>query len=55
MKDKKEDDCFLYESVNQKTILLMKTNGVKKVYMQLLDFDLKRWKGSNSLIEGNLY
>lgn len=50
MKDKQEEDCFLYESVNHKTILLIKNKTAKKAYLQLAGLD---WKKSNSLIEGN--
>ena len=50
MKGKQEEDCFLYESVNHKTILLIKNKTAKKAYLQLSGLD---WKKSNSLIEGN--
>ncbi len=50
MKERQEEDCFLYETVNKKTILLIKTKQVKKVYMQLLDFSLEEWKQPNSII-----
>ena len=51
MKDKKEEeDCFLYETVNQKTILLIKAKSVKKAYLQLLDVPIAHWNKSNSII-----
>lgn len=52
MKDRKGEDCFLYETVNQKTIMLIKTNSVKKAYLQFVDFS--QWGGSKSIIEGKM-
>ena len=51
MKGKPEEDCFLYETVNQKTILLIKKKTAKKAYLQLSGLD---WKRSSSLIEGSV-
>lgn len=51
MKDKKGEDCFLYETVNQKTVFLIKANSVKKAFLQLVDFSQC---GSKSIIEGKL-
>jgi hypothetical protein len=52
MREKKGEDCFLYETVNQKTVVLIKANSVKKAYLQFVDFS--QWGGSNSIIEGKL-
>ena len=47
MRGKQEEDCFLYETVNHKTLLLIKNKTAKKAYLQLDGLD---WKKSNWLI-----